>query len=67
MSVSQMRTYLIYSSNGKDWPDKVNRMSDSQVVAVYHSFLNRGKLKTKPPKPTPKQLTITDCFGTDIL
>lgn len=44
MSVNQMRNYLKsypkYKKSQK-WSDKVDKMSDSQVIAVYYSLVNR--------------------------
>ena len=52
MTIGEMRKSLIeapgYSS--QSWKEKVKKMKDSQVVAVYFSFLNRGAFNAKPKK-----------------
>lgn len=30
---------------GKSWADKVDKMSDSQVIAVFRKFQSEGKIK----------------------
>lgn len=37
-------------SASKAWKEKVKKMKNSQVTAVYFSFLNRGVFNTKPIK-----------------
>lgn len=44
MSVDQMRYSISMAYSGKKWANKVKRMSDSQVIAVYHRFVAQGKL-----------------------
>lgn len=46
MSVEQMRAILRkqYHSAWK-WVNRVNRMSDAQVIAVYHRMLESHQLK----------------------
>ena len=48
MSTIQMRTILktrTKYSNSYKWINKVNDMSDSQVIAVYYKMLRAGELK----------------------
>lgn len=42
MTVDRMRTEISKVYSGQ-WINRVNRMSDSQVMAVYYSFLEKGK------------------------
>lgn len=53
MTIEQMREKLAnvpeYSAS-KAWKEKVKKMKNSQVTAVYFSFLNRGVFNTKPRK-----------------
>ena len=48
MTVSQMRARITEVYAGKSWKQKVDNMSEGQVIAVYHSFLNSGKFNNKP-------------------
>lgn len=46
MSVEQMRAILKRQYNGAyKWVNRVNKMSDDQVVAVYHRMLYAHQLK----------------------
>ena len=58
MNVKGMREDLInapgYSS--KTWTEKVKKMEDRQIVAVYFSFLKRGLFENKPK--TQEQLSL---------
>lgn len=46
MSVEQMRAILKRQYNGAyKWVNRVNKMSDAQVVAVYHRMLYAHQLK----------------------
>ena len=46
MSVEQMRAVLKKQYNGAyKWVNRVNKMSDSQVIAVYHRMLYANQLK----------------------
>ncbi|MCX7817552.1 MAG: hypothetical protein N2317_08625 [Syntrophales bacterium] len=45
MSVAQMRNAIVKVYPGEKWKQKVLKMSDGQVIAVYHNFLSSKKLK----------------------
>lgn len=45
MEVSQMRAKIIKVYPGERWRNKVSKMSDDQVIAIYHRFLYSGKFK----------------------
>ncbi len=46
MSVEQMRAILKRQYNGAyKWVNRVNKMGDAQVVAVYHRMLYAHQLK----------------------
>lgn len=46
MSVEQMRAVLKKQYNGAyKWVNRVNKMSDSQVIAVYYRMLYAHQLK----------------------
>lgn len=44
MSVEQMRDALMKAYPGQRWSDKVKKMSDNQVIAVYYRMLNAKQL-----------------------
>lgn len=45
MSVEQMRAILKRQYNGSfKWVNKVNKMSDAQVIAIYHRMLYAKQL-----------------------
>lgn len=44
MSVEQMRHAISKVYIGAKWQNAVSRMSDNQVIAVYHKFLKEHKL-----------------------
>ena len=44
MSVMQMREEIAKVYAGPKWKDRVSHMPDAQVIAVYYSFKQRGKL-----------------------
>jgi hypothetical protein len=45
MSVMQMRKLVQDAYPGKKWRDKVSKMGDGQIIAIYHKFLDSKKLK----------------------
>lgn len=47
MSVDQMRNEVRKAYPGQKWYDKVSKMSDAQIIAVYHSFLHAKKFNKK--------------------
>lgn len=42
-SAERMAVYNAYS--GKEWHDRVNQMSDSQIVAIYMRLKLQGRIK----------------------
>lgn len=47
MSVDDMRYVVsrVYGPRALKWKEKVARMSNNQIIAVYHSFVARGLIK----------------------
>jgi hypothetical protein len=45
MSVQQMRVEITKVYKGERWRLKVLRMTDNQVIAVYHRFVKDGLIK----------------------
>ena len=65
VTVQYMRSAIsdVYAS--RKWREEVNVMSDNRVIAIYHSFLERGVFDKGPPRkpkqePTYKQLSFDD-------
>ena len=57
-----MRKEISQVYQGTGWSSKVKVMNDSQVIAIYHSFLqnNRFQKKQKSYVKEHKQLTFDD-------
>lgn len=63
-----MREMIRDAYPGPAWKDRVSRMPDDQVIAVYYNFLRSGKFnpkpyadtKTKLPKTEYRQMTLFD-------
>ena len=47
MTVREMRYYISKVYPGKGWKDKVAKMPEDQVMAVYFSFLENGRFNKK--------------------
>ena len=45
MTNEQIRASVISVYPGQKWKHKVASMSDAQVVAIYHEFMRKGKIK----------------------
>ena len=74
LSVQNMRESVTRVYPGIGWRHKVERMSDAQIIALYHKFVSIGKLYKgsdksvkEPKKDIPKfdeyvgeQLSIDD-------
>lgn len=65
MTIEQKRMAIAEVYPYKKWSDKVDNMSDNQVIGVYNSFLKSGKLGPKLSKPysekyPPKQISILE-------
>ena len=45
MSIEQMRGEIRLAYPGVAWTARVDRMSDQQVIAVYHRLSSTGKLE----------------------
>lgn len=65
MKVEQMRSEIANAYPGDSWKTRAKKMSEKQVIAIYHSFLrndifNLLRNQTKKEEPTYKQLTFDD-------
>lgn len=45
MTIEQMRAEIIKTYPSLTWTEKVNKMTDAQVIAIYKRFLADGKIK----------------------
>lgn len=71
MNVELMRSEINKVYLGNSWRERVKRMSDEQVIAVYHSFLRNDKFKkhatntinTVKEPHEPRQLTFDDILA----
>lgn len=66
MTVENMRQFIVaaYAHNAI-WQQRVYRMPDNQVIAIYHRLLAAGKTPSKPVPPQPKEPcehTIYECL-----
>lgn len=54
MTVQQMRNAILGVYDTKSWKKKVANMYDDQIIAIYHSFRNKGMLGTVVRKEKPE-------------
>lgn len=67
MEIKEMRKKVAKAYPSPRWEDRVYRMSDRQVYAVYHSLREQGKLNPKKARGNKnQQLTIFDVYGSDV-
>lgn len=57
MTVERMRAAILKVYPNITWKEKVFRMRDNQVIAIYYNFLERGKFMEKPKKVEYKEET----------
>ena len=61
MSIEQMRDKISKVYDSWRWRERVSRMPDAQVFAVYKNMENRGQFdKKKSKEPKYRQMTIFD-------
>ncbi len=67
MTIDQMRGEISLAYSGPAWAARVNRMSDNQVLAVYHRLNTTGKLeeaakerRKKASSPSVHQMSFFD-------
>lgn len=65
--INTMRSAILGAYDGYNWERKVRNMHDNQVIAIYYSLLEKGKLNkkqencaTKVAKQIPYQLSFDD-------
>jgi len=47
MTIEQMKDAIKKPYDGKKWKERVSKMSDGQVIAIYNKMLNNKQLKNK--------------------
>lgn len=45
MDVQQMRDRCRTAYSGQKWYDRVKKMPDDQIVALYYSLVKQGRIK----------------------
>lgn len=50
MHITQMRNLIAGEYPGVGWKRKCREMSERQVIAIYHSFLEKGRFDKKKQK-----------------
>lgn len=65
MTVAEMRAYISDAYPGRSWKARCTVMNSQQVIAIYHSLIEREKAKPKNPirknsKKVGYQFTIFD-------
>lgn len=45
MTNQQMRSRVAEAYSGESWKDRVAKMSDGQIIAIYKRLLASGKIK----------------------
>lgn len=63
MTVNAMRDYISKMYNSDKWRLRVHRMEDDQVIAIYHTMIERNQQPPKNNGPKVQQLTIYDILG----
>ena len=59
LTIADMRETISKVYSTKTWPYRVSIMPDSQVIAIYYSFLERGKFDA-PEKEEFHQITLEE-------
>ena len=57
MDMLELRRSLYFKYPGKKWKDRVDKMTDNQVIAVSRSITERDE---KKKAKEPKQLSLFD-------
>ena len=79
VTVEYMRSAISDVYPSREWRERVDKMPNDQIIAIYHSFLETGRFEkgpTKKPKYEPKtndkdadygvQLTIYDFLKGEV-
>ena len=61
MDIYDMRAAITSVYPNATWRDRVAKMYDDQVIAIYYKFLRDGKFDKKPRKDVVKgQISVFD-------
>ncbi len=58
MTIQQMREWLYSVYQNGTWRNKVDRMPDNQIIAVYKKFEAEGRFNKKKKEPRAVQLKM---------
>lgn len=74
--IDVMRSDISKMYTGPSWKDRVKRMSDSQVFAIWNKFYEQGKFNKKPKvcktevhikeKRVDPVVTMEGCYGEQL-
>lgn len=59
MTTNEKRAAIARVYSSESWQEKVSKMSDNQVIAIYRKFLADGKFDKEP---IPRELWKLDYF-----
>lgn len=63
ISVESMRTSISKLYDSWIWRERVKKMPDKQVMAIYYKSLESGKFNKKgTPGRKPRQITLFDLY-----
>lgn len=62
MTTDQMRNAIKPVYETSSWRNRVDHMSDHQVIAVYYNFLHRGILNKVMKKERPATVKPTETY-----
>lgn len=58
MSVEKMREWLYSAYPNATWRNKVDKMPDNQVIAVFNKFKAEGRFEKKKREPHSVQIKM---------
>lgn len=47
MNIHEMRNFISKAYPGQEWKNRVKKMGENQIIAIYYSMINREKTKTQ--------------------
>ena len=57
MTINEKRAAIARVYSSESWQEKVKKMSDYQVIAIYHKFLANGKFDREPVRTISRLAT----------
>ena len=43
MNLHEMRNFISKAYPGQEWKNRVKKMGENQIIAIYYNLVNRGK------------------------